>query len=141
MALWGLFGVFGELLGSLCGALGITLGSFGGLFGVFGELLGSLCGALGVTSRSFGDLGGYRACPKGGEAPVGQGRLGNTCDISVVAGDILGYPLWGPEGGGQPKCRQTDRSTPQTERQTERQTDRQTDRVADKFPMCFPFHC
>ena len=113
MALCGPFRVFGELLGSLCGALGIilgsfgglfgalgiTLGSFGGLFGVFGELLGSLCGALGVTLRSFGDLGGYRACPKGGEAPVGQGRLGNTCDISVVAGDILGYPLWGPWGG------------------------------------------
>ena len=102
MALCGPFRVFGELLGSLCGALGIILGSFGGLFGVFGELLGSPCGALGVTLRSFGDLGGYRACPKGGEAPVGQGRLGNTCDTSVVAGDILGYPLWGP-CGGQPK--------------------------------------
>ena len=74
-----------------------------GLLGVFWEVkrplvevlvsvwgvLGSLCGALGVTLRSFGDLGGYRACPKGGEAPVGQGRLGNASDISVIAGNIL----------------------------------------------------
>ena len=129
MALWGPFGVFGELLGSLCGALGITLGSFGGLFGVFGELLGSFCGALGVTSRSFGDLGGYRACPKGGEAPVGQGRLGNTCDISVVAAGILGYPLWGPWGGDS---QNVDRQTGAHYRQTDQtETDRQTDRLTD----------
>ena len=86
----GPFGVFGELLSSLCGALGVTLGSFGGLFDVFGsfyghfvEFWGSLCGALGI-------LGATGPAPKGGEAPVGQGRLGNTCDIWVVAGDILG---------------------------------------------------
>ena len=89
-------------LGSFWGhfvELWVSFGELWSLFGVFGELWGSLCGALGITLRSFGDLGGYRACPKGGEAPVGQGRLGNTCDISVVAGDILGYPLWEPAGG------------------------------------------
>ena len=51
---------------------------WGGFFGVFGELLGSFCGALGVTLRSFGDLGGYRACPKGGEAPVGAAGRGEA---------------------------------------------------------------
>ena len=99
--------------GRIGGALGVSVVSLASFWGHFGELWGSLWGALGIhlgvhvdllgipydTLRCLLHLGGYRACPKGGEAPVGQGRLGNTCDISVVAGDILGYPLWGPWGG------------------------------------------
>ena len=122
----GSFGVhFGELGGCLWELLGpvISLGkllgffweSFWNLWVCFWELLRILQAALGSCGECLGILGAYPACPKGGEAPVGQGRLGNTCDILVRRRQT--------EGERDRRDRQTDR-----ERQTGRQTGRQINR-------------